>query len=157
MGVLAGFGWTSFFISALADQCSTSLEAPAQGLECAADVTAMVAALMDLGEASAGIATDCQYTGLKEKFLKAKTEVMIKHENPPQTQLGWCVVHPMQASYWLMRAALFLHAATKDCGEDADGSAIDALYVISSFGWAAAFLVSTVSNCGLFPNPKAYC
>merc|ERR1712060_406622 len=80
-----------------------------------------------------------------------------KATNTPQTQYGWCVVHPIQASYWLMRAALFIHGATKECGHDSDDCAIDALYVVSSFGWAAAFLAATVSNCQVVPNSQAYC
>jgi len=153
MAIFAGFGWTSFFLSSIASQCAHTL-VPGKAV-CAADVTAVVAALMDLGEASAGLATDCKYTGLKETFMKARAKVSSKSQ--PNSELAWCVIHPMQASYWLMRAALFIKAATKDCGHDADDCAIDALYVISSFGWAAAFLASTVSFCSPLPDANALC
>jgi len=152
MAIFAGFGWTAFFLSAIAEQCATTL---VPGAGCGADVTAMVAALMDLGEAATGLATDCKYTGLKKTFMKVRAKV--SSNDAPRTELAWCVVHPIQASYWLMRAGLFIHGAAKSCGHDADTCAIDALYAISSFGWAAAFIASMVSVCSPIPDPKAFC
>uniref|UniRef100_A0A7S2LDM3 Uncharacterized protein n=1 Tax=Zooxanthella nutricula TaxID=1333877 RepID=A0A7S2LDM3_9DINO len=154
MGILAGLGWTAFFISAMCSQCGPTATA-LPGSTCAADVTAMIAALMDLGEASSAVGMDCRHDHLKTLFRKA----WAAHEGQQaKTNLGFCVINPIQASYWLFRAALFIKGAVKACPKgEWESCSIDILYVISSFGWTAGFIASTVSDCATSVNQNALC
>jgi len=157
MAIFAGFGWTSFFISDMASMCTTWGK-PMPGSECAADITAIIAALLDLGEAAAGVPADCKLVNLKQAAHKMHTHWSRKHGVKPKSEVGWCVIDPIQASYWLFRAALFIKNSEKHCpkGEWADCS-IDALYAVSSFGWAAGFLAMAASDCAPAMNSKAQC
>jgi hypothetical protein len=158
MAVFAGFGWTSYFIAAMCQSCRAGGGPALPGSMCAADVLAMVAALMDLGEGATAVGMDCKWATNTTQELLDASHIYHNGTAPDQTALGWCVIDPIQAAYWLARAAVFIIGATKSCPTgDWEDCSIDTLYVISSFGWAAAFLAMAASDCATQMNAKAQC
>ena len=106
MGTFAGFGWTAFFLSSIVESCAGGI---IPGASCAADVTAITAALMDLGESCTGLATDCKYTGLKQTFMKAKA-MKIKKNNKNAPRFGaWILCCPSYAGKLLAHACGTFH------------------------------------------------
>jgi len=158
MSIFSSFAWTSYFITALSSQCSV-LGHPLPGSECAGEVTAMLAGLLQLGEAATAIGTDCSWLNVKQSVIEAKLYLAkTKAPQPARSELGFCVISPMQATYWLFRAALNIRNAAKDCTGDGwrDCSA-DVLSIISTFGFAAGFLAGAASDCAPALNTHAQC
>mmetsp|Transcript_55224 Transcript_55224/g.118731 ORF Transcript_55224/g.118731 Transcript_55224/m.118731 type:complete len:482 (+) Transcript_55224:66-1511(+) len=159
-GILQGFGWTAFFIMDSANFCAKTSNAQ---VACGAQISGLIAALFDLGEGATAIATDCTFVGnvILKSYISDQMNNQNSNPSVEPTALGFCVMDPMQSIYWLFRAALFIKGAVEDCPKhsenDKEGCAVDLLYVISSFGWAASFLASAASDCAVFVNSKANC
>jgi len=80
--------------------------------------------------------------------LKARTD--------RAASISACTFSGVQASSYLVRAALQIRAAAETCPNPQECT-IEVMNVISSFAWIANYIALMVSDCPIGSNSKAYC
>lgn len=152
--VLSSFGWAAYFLASAVSTCGVdNLVA-----DCAAQATGLTTSFVNIAESATGMAVDCDKKDLITWATKTKANVESKFfKGRGHQETAYCVLDPIQATYWLARAGLTIQNAVADCVSSQENCAADGLFIVMSFGWAAGFIAMAASDCADYTNMKAMC